>query len=65
VEADWLRWIGLDDNVLPMPSEEALRLASAVEFEAERANAEAERANAEAERADRLAAELAALKNRR
>jgi len=79
VEADWLRWIRPDGSVLPMPSEEALRLASMVatqaeranaeaeraNAEAERANAEAERANAEAERANRLAAELEALKSRK
>jgi Uma2 family endonuclease len=69
VDADWLRWMRTDGSVLPMPSEEALRLTSIVQAEAERANAEAERANAEAERAnaeaeraDRLAAELEALK---
>jgi hypothetical protein len=52
-------------DVLPMPSEEALRLASEVEVTAARANAETERANAEAERANRLAAELEALRSRR
>jgi Uma2 family endonuclease len=79
VEADWLRWMKPDGSVLPMPAEEALRLASEVDViisranaeaeranaEAERANAEAERANAEAERANRLAAELEALKSRK
>ena len=44
---------------------EALRLASLVEVETERADAEAERADAEAERANRLAAELEALKSRK
>jgi Uma2 family endonuclease len=52
VDAHWLRWLQPDGGVLPMPSEEALRLASMVGAEAERANAEAERANAEAERAN-------------
>jgi len=72
VEADWLRWLQPDGTVLPMPSEEALRLASLVDIataranaETERANAETERANAEAERANRLAAELEALKARK
>ena len=72
VEADWLRWLQPDGSVLPMPSEEALRLASEVEVtaaranaEAARANAEAARANAETERANRLAAELETLRSRR
>ena len=78
IEVNWLRWMQPDGRVLPMPSEEALRLASRLETETERANAEAERANAEteranaeaeranaeAERANRLAAELLAIKSR-
>jgi Uma2 family endonuclease len=78
IEAPWLRWVGDDGRVLPMPAEDAHAAteharaetqranaeAERANTEAERANTEAERANAEAERANRLAAELAALKSR-
>jgi hypothetical protein len=71
VEADWLRWLTPEGQVLPVPSEDAATArthanaeAERANAEAERANAEAERANAEAERARHLAAELEELRGK-
>ena len=49
----WMRWWGVDGNLLPTGQELAMIQANRADREAERATREAERATREAERADR------------
>lgn len=52
VEANWLRWLDDDGDVLELPSEAAKAEAKRAHAERSRAEAEAKRAEAEAKRAD-------------
>lgn len=62
VEADWLRWLDSDGQVLRLPVEAAVEAERRAQAAAERARTEAERARTETERANHLEAELAKLR---